>query len=70
MSKEGVRRYNLVLPEVLFDQVREVSGRKHVSVAAILRQFVELGLEVEHAQQRGASLILREGGKDTGLIII
>jgi hypothetical protein len=65
-----LRRYNLVLPRSLFSEVQAIADAKETSVAEVLRRFVRLGLTVENSLGQGGRLIIKEGDKETKLIII
>lgn len=60
--------YNMVLPTFIFDQVKATAERKQVSVTEVIRKYIELGLLVEG--RPGAELILREGDKETRIVIL
>lgn len=65
------KRYNLVLPEDLYDEVKKAAEEKHTTVVEILRQFIKLGLlmtQIENSPE--AKILIREGDSEKELILI
>lgn len=59
--QRGVRRYSLVLPEDLFQQVQQLAEAEQTTVVELLRRFTRLGLLVHEIQRTpGSSLIIRQ----------
>jgi ATP-dependent Clp protease ATP-binding subunit ClpA len=59
--QRGVRRYSLVLPEDLFQQVQRLAESEQTTVVELLRRFTKLGLLVTEIQNTpGASLVIRQ----------
>lgn len=69
-EKGKPKRYNMVMPQVLWEEVSRVSQKRGTSVAETLRMSVRLGLEIERALDNGGKLIKRVGDKDTELLLI
>lgn len=66
-----MKRYNLVLPQELFDYVQEVADKKGVNTVEILRKFIKLGLLVSWIEELpDASLIVREGDTERELLVL
>lgn len=66
-----MKRYNLSIPETLFDQVKELADREGTSVLDVFRKFIKLGLFIEKVKDNPeTSFILREGEKETFVEII
>ena len=63
----GVKRYNLVLPEALFNEVQKIADAEHTTVVDLLRRFIKLGLL---ATQPNVTLIIREGGRERELLLL
>lgn len=60
-----MKRYNLVLPEELYDQFLELAATRQTTVVDLLRRFIKLGLIAARLDtQPGAALILREISPD------
>jgi hypothetical protein len=65
------RRYSLVLPEELFQEVERLAERQNTSVVELLRRFTRLGLLAMQLQERpDAALIIREGGTERQLMLL
>jgi ATP-dependent Clp protease ATP-binding subunit ClpA len=65
------KRYSLVLPESLFDQVQALADREQTTVVDVMRRFIKLGLLATEIQATpGSALIIREGGKERELLIL
>ncbi len=65
------RRYSLVLPEELFQEVERLAERQNTSVVELLRRFTRLGLFAMQLQERpDAALIVREGGTERQLMLL
>ena len=69
--KSEVKRYNMVLPQSLFDQLESVAAQHHMTVMDVLRSFIKLGLLAVKVEEReDAALIIREGDKERELVIL
>jgi hypothetical protein len=67
----ATKRYNLVLPEELFNEVQTIADRHHTTVLEVLRRFVKLGLLVAKAEESpDMAFILREGDKERELMLL
>jgi hypothetical protein len=67
----AAKRYNLSLPEELYQEVQALAEQRHTTVLELLRRFVKLGLLV--AKSEGSpdmAFILREGDKERELILL
>lgn len=69
-EESDLKRYNLAVPEELFNALRVIADLRGESMASLIRRFIQLGLEVEGTLARGGSLIKKQGEKETELIII
>ena len=67
-----LRRYQLTLPNHLFEGVQWIARREDVTLLEVLRRFVKLGLLVDELGEReGASLIIREAdGSEREVLLI
>jgi hypothetical protein len=71
MSRNGLKRYNLVLPQDLFDEIKEVADNEGTTVVEVIRKFVKLGLiAVKIQNEPGSALIIREGDSEQQLLIL
>jgi hypothetical protein len=68
---QAVKRYNLVIPEELFEEVRHEAEKRGTTSVELLRKFIRLGLMAVRVQEDPASaLILREGDTERELLIL
>ena len=67
----GTKRYNLVLPQELFDELQRYADSQHTTVAELLRRSIQLFLlAIKIAQTPGAALLIREGDTEREIILI
>jgi hypothetical protein len=70
--KTGLKRYTLVIPEGLFEELQRVAERDHTSVLDLVRRSLKLGIiasDLEHEQ--GAYLTIeREGGPKERILFL
>ncbi len=65
------RRYNLVLPEDLFNEVQRLADTQHTTVVELLRRFVKLGLlAIQLQNSPDAALIIREGEREREILLV
>lgn len=70
-SSNGLKRYNLVLPEELFNEIQKVAEDRHTTVVEMLRRFIKLGLlAVQLEETSSAALIIREGDHERQIMLI
>jgi hypothetical protein len=70
-QKSNMKRYNLVLPNNLYDEVQALANDENVSVLELLKRFIKIGLVVTKLNQSpNASLIIREGDRERELVFI
>lgn len=70
-SSKGVKRYNLVLPEELFNAVQELADQRQTTVVELIRRFIKLGLIAAKLEDTpGAALIIREGDSDQRIVLL
>ena len=71
MSGKKLKRYNLVIPEELFNEVQQLADKQHTTVVEVLRRFVKLGLIASAMEEKpDAALILREGKVEREVLLI
>jgi hypothetical protein len=72
MSKVNTesKRYNLVLPEILYEELRQEAETRGVPVVELLRKFIRIGLLAVRIQDEpGSALIIREGDSERQILI-
>lgn len=67
----GLKRYNLVLPEELFDELQGMADRENTTVVDVLRKFIKIGLLVDKVSNSDNSkLLIRENNVDREVILV
>jgi hypothetical protein len=70
-TSNGVKRYTLVLPETLFQQVEQLADDRGTTVVDLLRRFIKLGLlAVQIEESPGKALLIREGTELRELLML
>jgi hypothetical protein len=70
-KKDLPKRYSLVLPKELYDELERVADKRHTTVVDMLRRFVKLGLmAVQIEETPHAALLIREGNTVREIVII
>lgn len=70
-DKPKPKRYNLVLPEELFNEIQKLADEKHTTVLDVLRRFIKLGLIAARVEETpDAALIIREGTTEREIILL
>ena len=70
-SDAKIYRYNLALPNELFEELKMVADEKGISVVEMLRKFIRLGLLALQIQDKpGSALIIREGDTERQIMIL
>lgn len=70
-KESSVKRYNLVLPEDLYNEVRRQADEHGTTVVELLRKFIKLGLLAMDVQEDPESaLIIREGDTEREIILL
>ncbi len=65
------KRYNLALPEELYNAVQALAERRQTTVVALLRKFIRLGLLVAQAEESpDTTFLIREGDKEQQLVLL
>jgi len=72
-TKAAVRtkRYNMNLPEPLYEELEAIANRRGTTIVDVLRDFIKLGLlAVAVEDTPGSSLILREGDREQRILMV
>ncbi len=70
-QKIGGKRYNLVLPSHLYEEVQIVAKEQNTSIPDLLKRFIKIGLLVAKlSQSPDTTLIIREGGRERELMFV
>jgi hypothetical protein len=67
----AAKRYNLVLPEELYNEVQMLAERRGTTVVEVFRRFIRLGLLIAKAEETpDMEIILRKGDKEQQLLLL
>jgi hypothetical protein len=70
-ASSGMKRYTLVLPTELFDEVKRVADARQTTVVDMLRRFIRLGLlSVRLEETPDAALLIREGESEKEILLL
>jgi hypothetical protein len=65
------KRYNLVMPEELFNEIQKIADNRHTTVVEMLRKFIKVGLLAVQAEETpGSALLIREGETEREIILV
>jgi hypothetical protein len=71
LSTKTLKRYNLSIPEELFDEVEVIAKSHDTTVVDILRRFIKLGLLATKIQDdENSALLIREGDNERQIILL
>jgi len=71
VNAKRLKRYNLVLPKELFDEVQKLAESRHTTVVEMLRKFIKLGLlAIQIEETPDATLLVREGDTEREIILL
>ena len=68
----GVKRYTLVLPDSVFQEIKAIADKRNTTILEILKKFIVLGLIADKAESTpGSELILRtEDQRERSIILV
>lgn len=68
---DKIKRYNLVLPATLYDEVQKLAGKEQITTLELLKRFIKIGLVLTKlCQSPDASIIIRDGDKERELVLL
>ena len=71
MAQTPLKKYNLTIPQALYDDLENLADREHTSVLELVRRFIKLGLIAVKVQETpGAGLFIREGESERQLLLL
>lgn len=65
-----MKRYNLTIPDELFNKMEEVAANEQTSVVDILKRYIKVGLLVDEVRSNGGKLLIRENNVDREIVIL
>jgi hypothetical protein len=70
-QKLKTKRYNLILPINLFNQVQTLADEEGTSALELLKRFIRIGLIITKlTQSSDAALVIRQNGKERELVLL
>lgn len=70
-KKEDLKRYSLVIPSDLFDEVQNLAEEHQTTVVDLFRRFIRLGLLAMYLQEKpDAALVIKEGDTEQRLLLL
>jgi hypothetical protein len=71
MAIKKNKRYNLSLPEQLYEELGREANERGVTIVELLRSFIKLGLLIMKMEKKDdVSLIIREGDVEREIILL
>jgi|RhiMetdeSRZDD1v2_1073273.scaffolds.fasta_scaffold1753386_2 hypothetical protein len=71
MTAKATKRYSLVLPDQLFEEVQKVADERQTTVVEIIKRFLRLGLMVADAEKSpDTAFIIRKGDEEQRLLLV
>lgn len=68
MSSNSLKRYNLVIPTELFNEVQALADSQRIPVAEVLRNFIKMGLFI--TKTPNCKVVVVEDGKEQEITFI
>jgi hypothetical protein len=71
LKQRGMKKYQIVVPESLFEEIEKVAHSRQTTVIDIIRRFLKLGLltaKIENTDNAG--LFIREGDSEREIILL
>lgn len=69
-KSNGAKRYNLVLPNELYEELKKTADEQGSTVVEMIRKFIRIGLlAVKLQDEPGSALIIREGDSERQVLI-
>lgn len=69
--KETIKRYQLTLPEDLYNEIQGIADSSHSTVLETLRRLIKYGLLVFNIMKDpNAKLIIREGNTEREIVMV
>ncbi|MDQ5826501.1 MAG: hypothetical protein M3441_20100 [Chloroflexota bacterium] len=71
LKQRGMKKYQIVVPESLFEEIEKIAASRQTTVIDIIRRFLKLGLlttKIENTPNAG--LFIREGDSEREIILL
>jgi hypothetical protein len=70
-QKLKTKRYNLILPINLFNQVQTLADEEGTSALELLKRFIRIGLVITKlTQSPDSTLVIRQDGRERELVLL
>lgn len=68
-QQQGIKRYNLALPEDLYDELQCLAQSEHTTILDLIRRFIKLGLVATQIEKDpNAKIVIHEGNRQRELV--
>ncbi|HEY0070711.1 MAG TPA: hypothetical protein VGE04_12160 [Chloroflexia bacterium] len=71
LKQRGMKKYQIVVPESLFEEIEKIADSRQTTVIDIIRRFLKLGIltaKIENTPNAG--LFIREGESEREIILL
>lgn len=70
-KQRGMKKYQIVVPESLFEEIEKIAGSRQTTVIDIIRRFLKLGILTAKIEGTpNAGLFIREDGSEREIILL
>lgn len=70
-TNKNLKRYNMVLPAQLFDELQEAAAGSDTTVVELLRRFIKLGLVIHDvSKDPGTAFLIRTGDTEREVMFL
>ncbi|MEA2575128.1 MAG: hypothetical protein QOH93_2426 [Chloroflexia bacterium] len=71
LKQRGMKKYQIVVPESLFEEIEKIADSRQTTVIDIIRRFLKLGLLTARIENTpNAGLFIREGESEREIILL
>lgn len=71
LKQRGMKKYQIVVPESLFEEIEKIADSRQTTVIDIIRRFLKLGLLTARIENTpNAGLFIREGDSEREIILL
>ena len=71
LKQRGMKKYQIVVPESLFEEIEKIADSRQTTVIDIIRRFLKLGLLTARIENTAnAGLFIREGDSEREIILL
>ncbi len=71
LKQRGMKKYQIVVPESLFEEIEQIAASRQTTVIDIIRRFLKLGLLTAKIENNpNAALFIKEGDTEREIILL